>query len=164
MLGVGTKKVICLPKDHRFCCGTSPKECKVQAQKGGVKSQKQNVNFNPFCAKQKKSNESSFASFLQIENLRDHQQEEKSAALTHHKLDITESYIKGAHEMSESNSDVAIDLSNTSQNEKNISPVYSTSSEETLLNNNKTELSFLPISEKNNTIDSKIPQKNKKKN
>ena len=151
---LSVKKVIC---QHRL---SHPKGYKVQAQKGGVKSKKQNVNFNPFLSK--KSNESSFLSFLQIEDLQDHQQEEKSAALPHHKPHITESYVKGAGEISESNSDVTIDLSNNNENEKKISPVYSTSSEETLLNNNKAELSSLPISEKKNTIDSKIPQKQKK--
>ena len=159
--------------------------------KGNVKSKKQNVNFNPFLSK--KFDKSFFASFLQIEDLQDHQQEEKSATLTDHKPDITESYVKGAHDMSESNSDVTVDLSNNSQNEKNISPVYSTSSEEALLNNNKAEFSFfntltssfpdiedvrgqleggegdvnmpkegVTISEKKNTIDSKIQQKQKK--
>ena len=164
---LSVKKVIC---QHRF---SHPKGYKVQAQKVGVKSKKQSVNFNPFLSK--KSNESSFVSFLQIEDLQDHQQEEKSAALPHHKSHtvtslppkgekvMLESYVKGAGEMSESNSDVTIDLSNNNENEKKISPIYSTSSEETLLNNNKAELSSLPISEKKNTIDSKIPQKQKKK-
>jgi hypothetical protein len=69
-----------------------------------------------------------------------------------------------------SNNDVTIDLSNTIQNEKKNSltsdtlkggekemlPVYSTNSEESLLNNNRAELSSLPNSEKKNTIDSKV--------
>ena len=133
------KKVIGLAqKEGLLLSSFLPKE-------GSTRSKKQNINFNPFLSK--KSNESFFASFLQIEDLQDHQQEEKSVTLTHHKPDITESDVKGAHDMSESNSDVTVDLSNNSQNEKKISPVYSTSSEETLLNNNKTEFSFF------NTLD-----------
>ena len=189
VIGLAQKEGLLLSSDLPFF----PKERSERSERseGSTRSKKQNINFNPFLSK--KSNESFFASFLQMEDLQDHQQEEKSVTLTHHKPLLTESDVKGAHDMSESNSDVTVDLSNTSQNEKKISSVYSTNSEETLLNNNKTELSFfntlyeassptniltspkvmlegdvkmlkggVTISKKKNTIDSKIPQKQKK--
>ena len=133
--------------------------------KKDVKSIKQNLNYNPSLSK--KSTESSFASFLQIENLQDPdifkgdvkmllKEEENNAAFTFQKSRVEITSTKEMLEVSGSNNDVTIDLSNNIQNEKKNSLVYPTSSEEALLNNNKAELSSLPNSEKKNTIDSKI--------
>lgn len=133
--------------------------------KKDVKSIKQNLNYNPSLSK--KSTESSFASFLQIENLQDPdiskgdvkmllKEEENNAAFTFQKSRVEITSTKEMLEVSGSNNDVTIDLSNNIQNEKKNSLVYPTSSEEALLNNNKEELSSLPNSEKKNTIDSKI--------
>ena len=147
---------------------------------------KQNTNYNPSLSK--KSTESSFASFLQIENLQDpniltspsvmlegdvrmlSKEEENNAAFTSHKSRVEMTSTKEMLEVLGSNNDVTIDLSNNIQNEKKNSltsdtlkgcekemlPVYSTNSEESLLNNNRAELSSLPNSEKKNTIDSKV--------
>jgi len=133
--------------------------------KKNVKSLKQNLNSNPSLSK--KSTESSFASFLQIENLQDPdiskgdvkmllKEEENNAAFTFHKSRVEITSTKEMLEVSGSNNDVTIDLSNNIQNEKKNSLVYPTSSEEALLNNNRAELSSLPNSEKKNTIDSKV--------
>ena len=147
---------------------------------------KENTNYNPSLSK--KSTESSFASFLQIENLQDpniltspkvilegdvrmlSKEEENNAAFTSPKSRVEMTSTKEMLEVLGSNNDVTIDLSNTIQNEKKNSltsdtlkgcekemlPVYSTNSEESLLNNNRAELSSLPNSEKKNTIDSKV--------
>ena len=147
---------------------------------------KENTNYNPSLSK--KSTESSFASFLQIENLQDpniltspkvilegdvrmlSKEEENNAAFTSPKSRVEITSTKEMLEVLGSNNDVTIDLSNTIQNEKKNSltsdtlkgcekemlPVYSTNSEESLLNNNRAELSSLPNSEKKNTIDSKV--------
>ena len=122
---------------------------------------KQNLSYNPSLSK--KSIESSFASFLQVENFQDStspervlEQKENNAAFTSHKPRNEMTSPKEILEMLGSNNDVAIDLSTNIQNEKKNSPVYSTSSEEALLNNNRAELYSLPNSEKKNTIDSKV--------
>ena len=193
-----------------------------------LRNLKQNTNYNPSLSK--KSTESSFASFLQIENLQDpniltspsniltspsniltspsniltspsnitegdvkmlegdvkmlegdvkmlegdvkmlegdvkmlegdvrmlSKEEENNAAFTSHKSRVEMTSTKEMLEVLGSNNDVTIDLSNNIQNEKKNFPVYSTNSEESLLNNNRAELSSLPNSEKKNTIDSKV--------
>ena len=163
---------------------------------------KHNINYNPSLSK--KSTESSFASFLQIENLQApniltsrtklrfvkkgmlegdvrmlSKEEENNAPFTSHKSRVEMTSTKEMLEVLGSNNDVTIDLSNNIQNEKKNSltsdtrakhgltkasllsekemlPVYSTNSEEALLNNNRAEFSSLPNSEKKNTIDSKV--------
>ena len=83
-------------------------------------------------------------------------EEENNAVFISHKPKIELTSTKKMLEVSGSNNDVTIDLSNNIQSDKKNSSVYSTSSEEALLNTNRAELSSLPNAEKKNTIDSKV--------